>query len=540
MSIPYIVKQGNKMVLMVHDRPYVALAGEVHNSDSSSPTYMEKIWDTARDLSMNTLLLPVSWEMVEPEEGCFDFSVPQKLIEQARERGMHIVFLWFGSWKNAEMMYTPAWVKKNPERFQRAEIEKGKRKGGRQISPSIPYKAPYYSISYLCAEAMKADARAFSEFMRFLKDFDENENTVIAVQVENETGLLGSAREISDEADEAFAAPVSEDFISYMKKHTDTMVEDVKAAVLSGAARGSWSEVFGPCAEEIFSAYYISRFVNYVAEAGKAVYPLPMAVNCWLDKANDAPGNYPSGGPVSRVHEVWDFCAPAIDVYCPDIYVPYFMDVCAEYTRRGNPLFIPEAATHSYAAPRMVYTVGHHHAICYSPFGFDDIGKPFSAVQGFLFGMDVTDPALKTPQNAAEYGRVGALLTSLLPIISEKLGSADLDAATGEKDAMKTMVFGDLALTAMFKSQMQPRTDGFCLCVMTGADSCYIFANACSLNLGSANPEKHNFDLIKVEEGEFDGDGVWMPGRRLNGDETAHFALDVPTILKVEFFVYGD
>ena len=74
-----------KQVLFVNDRPFYAVAGEVHNSDSSSAEYMEKIWRIADDLGMNTLLLPVSWELCEPEEGCFDFSLADRLIDQARE-----------------------------------------------------------------------------------------------------------------------------------------------------------------------------------------------------------------------------------------------------------------------------------------------------------------------------------------------------------------------------------------------------------------------------------------------------------------------
>ena len=338
--IPHIEKKNGHPVLMVQDQPFILLAGEVHNSDSSSPAYMEKIWDIAEGLGMNTLLLPAAWEMVEPEEGHFDFSVPRALIDQAREREMHIVFLWFGSWKNAECMYAPAWVKQDLERFPRAQIEKGKNKAGRQVSPSLPVKIPYTTLSYLGQETMKADSRAFASFMGFLKDYDAEKQTVIAVQVENETGLLGAAREVSDEADSVFAAPVPADFAAWMRSHTDTMTEEIRAAVLSGKPEGSWKEVFGEAADEIFSAYHVARFVNTVAAAGKAVYPLPMAANCWLDKGGE-PGSYPTGGPVSKVHEVWDFCAPEIDVYCPDIYVPQFKAVCDEYTRRGGALFIP-------------------------------------------------------------------------------------------------------------------------------------------------------------------------------------------------------
>ena len=547
--IPHIEKKNGHPVLMVKDRPMILIAGEVHNSDSSSPAYMEGIWNIAKELGMNTLLLPAPWDLIEPEEGSFDFSVPRALIDQARAREMHIVFLWFGSWKNAECMYAPAWVKQDLKRFPRAQIEKGKNKAGRQVSPTIPVKMPYTTLSYLGQETAQADARAFAAFLGFLKDYDEAEQTVVAVQVENETGLLGAAREVSDEADALFAAPVPADFAAYMRNHTDTMTEEIRAAVLAGKPEGSWQEVFGEAAEELFSAYHVARFVNTVAAAGKAVYPLPMAANCWLDKGGK-PGSYPTGGPVSKVHEVWDFCAPNIEVYCPDIYVPQFKAVCDEFTRRGGALFIPESATHSYCAPRLVYTLGHYHAMCYSPFGFDDIGKPFSAVQGFLFGMDVSDPALKTPQSFAEYAAFGQILREMMPMLAEAYGTDRLQAVSAETDPAipgpggnpfaaipPTMSFGGFRLSVRFQSPMNPRNDGACLCLKISDSECWVVGSACGLTFTSADPAKPNLDLLQVEEGRFEN-GAWISGRRLNGDETASLSLEGPAVLHIKFFTY--
>ena len=45
---------------------------------------------------------------------------------------------------------------------------------------------------------------------------------------------------------------------------------------------GTWKEVFGPDADEYFSAYSVAAYINEVAKAGKAVYPLPLYVNAWL------------------------------------------------------------------------------------------------------------------------------------------------------------------------------------------------------------------------------------------------------------------
>ena len=537
MGIPALKEQGNKRILMVDGQPFVMLAGEVHNSDSSSPEYMEGIWDVAESLGMNALLLPVSWEMIEPEEGKYDFSVTEQLIRQARERGKKIGILWFGSWKNAECMYAPAWVKQDLIRFPRAQIEKGKNKAGRPVSEKMPIRVPYTSLSYLGQETMRADARAFAELMRFLKEFDGEAHTVLTVQVENETGLLGAARERSEEADRLFTGPVPPDFAAWMRSHTETMVPDVRENVEHGREAGSWTDVFGTVAEEIFSAYHVAGYVNYVAEAGKKEYPLPMCANCWLDKGGK-PGSYPTGGPVSRVHEVWQFRAPSIDLLTPDIYIPQFSEVCEEFTRRGGALYIPETATHSYAAPRMLYTVGHHHAVCYAPFGFDDMGKPFTAIQGFLFGMDVSDPALKTPQNAEEYGTLGKYLRAMLPMIGSCLGTENLNAVSGEQGNEATMTMGNLRIAVRFQSQLQPRNDGCLLAVRTGDNECWILGNACSFSLHSADAGKENLDLLKTDEMVLDQKGELRPRRRFNGDETASLSFTAPTALRIRYFLY--
>ena len=524
-----------KKVLFVNDRPFYAVAGEVHNSDSSSVEYMENIWKIADDLGMNTLLLPVSWELCEPEEGCFDFSLADSLIDQAREHDRKIIFLWFGSWKNAEMMYAPAWVKKDRKRFRRAQIVKGEEKSMRRYGT---VGIPYYSLSYLCEETMKADGRAFAALMKHLKEIDGEQNTVIAVQVENETGLLSSAREVSDEADAAFESEVPAEFIRWMKDNTPTMKEDVREAVENGKDSGSWKEVFGNVAEEVFSAYHVSRFVEYVAAQGRKEYDLPLFANCWLVHTNDKPGDYPSGGPVSRMHEVWRFCAPSIDVLCPDIYVKEFMDVCDDYSAH-QPLMIPEAATHSYAASRLAYCIGHYHAMGYSPFGFDDIGKPFTAVQGFLFGMDVDDPALKTPQDFEEYAWFGRTLSSLMPIIAPKYGTEDLQAVCAErKSPLNSMNFGKIILSAYFQNPLAPIPEnGVMLGVKTAEDEAYLIAYHCVMFMNAG--DAMNMDILEFEEGEFI-DGVWKRGRRLNGDEAVMYMIDSPKLFRLKVYTYND
>ena len=533
-QIPQIIQTGGKRILFVDGKPFVAIAGEAHNSDPTSTADMKIVWDAAQRLGLNTVLLPVTWEMTEPAEGQFDFSLPRALITEARERGIKLIILWFGSWKNGECMYAPEWVKRDMKRFPRAQIVKGENRTMRQLRPNI--SVSYSSLSYLSEKGRAADAEAFRHLMRFLREYDGQEHTVIMVQVENETGLLGRGREVSDVADRVYAGAVPEGLIEYLKGHTSEMAADMKQAVKNAPMRGSWEAVFGSCAEEVFSAWHVASYVNEVAQAGKEEYPLPMAVNCWLDKGNK-PGMYPSGGPVARVHEIWDYCAPAIDVYGPDIYVRNFVEICEAYTKNGNPLFIPECAVHSYCGPRLVYAVGHHQCICYSPFGFQDIGQPFTAMQSILFGVDVEDPALATPQNPEEFKAFADIIKNILPTIAPLFGTNDMDALISECSD-KEILLGDVSIRTEFQSIYTTRMDGCLMAVRTGTEEILLCGNACVADLVSMNPDCPHLEYLSVEEGFFDENGYWQTRKRLNGDEAIHLYFGEPMLLRVRFFTF--
>lgn len=535
MSTPYLKQQGNKKILMVHDKPFVMLAGELHNSNSSTPEAMEASCQKAVELGMNSVIATLSWELVEPQEGKFDFSSVDMVIGKAREHGLKLELIWFASWKNAQCYYAPEWVKKDLSRFPRAQMEKGRN----HITTGAPFHMSYSTLSYLGQETCKADARAFRAVMEHIKEIDGEENTVLMMQVENETGVMGSARENSDLADELFHGPAPTGLVTYMKAHTENMAAEVRAAVEAGASSGAWTDCFGDVAEEVFSAYYVSSYVNQIAAAGKEAYNLPMSCNAWLEQGKA--GNYPSGGPIARMMEVWQWCAPNVDVFAPDIYVPYFCDVCDEYTKNGNPLFIPECATHSYAGVRGLYAVGHHHALCYAPFGFEEIGEPFGAMQGVLFGMDVTDPALKTPQSVAQYRQINDLLRSLMGRLGGKLGTADLDAVTGERPEDNVITMGSFGfrfqLTDPFTGKSAGPSAG--LVLKEADDVYYLLCVNCGVAPFSTDSSKPYLDLIDVEEGCFE-DGKWHTSLRRNGDEVAFLHLPEPTLLRMKLFAYGD
>jgi hypothetical protein len=73
---------------------------------------MKPIWPRLVEAKLNTVLAGVSWNQIEPQEGKFDFSVLDGVIQGARSHNLHLVLLWFASWKNSLSSYPPDWVKR--------------------------------------------------------------------------------------------------------------------------------------------------------------------------------------------------------------------------------------------------------------------------------------------------------------------------------------------------------------------------------------------------------------------------------------------
>ncbi|KAM0333438.1 hypothetical protein ACHAQA_002100 [Verticillium albo-atrum] len=397
-QIPHLVDTEWSKQLVVKGKPFLMRAGELQNSSLTSAEYMDTVWQKMVDTNVNTLLGCVTWEDIEPEEGKFDFAELDRVIEGARKHDMHLVLLWFGSFKNGISTYTPGWVKTNTKRFPRAKLRKA---GGRLQTADV--------VSIFHPEVRKADVKAFGKLMAHLKEFDEAHSTVIMVQVENETGLLGDSRDGSDAANKAFAEPAPQDLVQYLAADWDNLHVDIKKENLtrfnakSAPKEGNWETIFGvsPKTDELFMAYNYAKYLDEVAAAGKAEYDLPLYTNVWMNYVGEDsdngfpvvvggggfPGDYPSGGACSNVLDVWMKFAPNLDFIAPDVYLNDYANSCAKYRHRGQPLFIPEQRRDDYGVRRIWVAYGTYAALGVSPFGIDTLEpetNPFTKHYGLL------------------------------------------------------------------------------------------------------------------------------------------------------------
>lgn len=266
------------------------------------------------------------------------------------------------------------------------------------------------ALTLFSPESVKADARAFGRLMQHLKEFDSKEQTVIMIQVENETGLLYDTRDRSAMAERVFNSPVPDHLIDFLKNDWDhlhpelTKFLETKEKLVKGR---TWVETFGkgPRTDELFQAYHLSRYVDEVAAAGKKVYPIPLYTNVWLnyvseDADNDFPtlvggggypGDYPSGGPVPNVLDIWQHNAPHLDTIACDLYLNDYASTCRNYRHRNQPLFIPEQRRDEYGARRIWVAYGSYQAWGVSPFGIDTLDAascPFTRQYALLESVE--------------------------------------------------------------------------------------------------------------------------------------------------------
>ena len=357
----FLQKQGTATQLVVHGMPFLILRGELGNSSAACPQDIERIFPKLKKMGLNTVLVPVYWDLTEPVEGQFDFTLTDKALQQARENDLKIVFLWFGAWKNSMSCYAPLWFKENHKKYPRAYTQSGK---------------PLEIASAFSEAVYEADHHAFSQWMQHIATVDKEEGTVIMIQIENEIGMLEDARDYSREANKIFNAPVPAEFMTYLQKNKKALhPQMLKKWESQGCKKqGNWQEVFGAdiYTDEIFMAWHYAKYVEGLAQTARSIYNIPLYVNAAMNSRGRKPGEYPSAGPLAHLIDVWHCGAPSIDILAPDLYDNGFTDWVAQYKLHNNPLFIPEIRLTDNNSVRAFYIFGEHDAIGISPFSIED------------------------------------------------------------------------------------------------------------------------------------------------------------------------
>jgi len=483
-EMPKIIQRDGRYALLVDGRPYVILGGQINNS-SAWPASLPEVWPLLESMHANTIEAPVYWEQMEPRPGEFDFSMVDELLKQTRDHKLQLVLLWFGTWKNGRMHYVPEWMKLNSKQYPRVINERGE---------------PTDVLSANAGANLQADKRAFTALMRHLREIDSDQHTVLLVQVENESGSLGSVRDFSPAAEREFQGQVPGELVKVFHKQP-----------------GTWKQVFGADANETFAAYSVARYINEVARAGKAEFPLPLYVNVWLKQQDNlVPGlNYPSGGATYNTLDVWKATASVIDMIGPDIYTDdsdLYRKTLREYHRPDNAMWIPETGGSDSDARYFFYALGEG-AIGFSPFGMDRTGWTYKPDEVPALHAENFALILPMDREIARLSFEGKLKTAV-----EEEGEFQRELDFGKWQA--TVSFGFPQFDGGPKPPGTKDHHGRALVaqlsenkfLVTGIDARIEF------HLPSGAAGQH-VQLLRVEEGAYEND-KWKFLRLWNGDQT--------------------
>jgi hypothetical protein len=497
--------------------PFFPLGGQSHNSSAYNADELASAVAGVLALGGNFLEAPVYWEQLEPEEGRFDFAAVEAMIESCRQADLALVVLWFGTWKNGEMRYAPEWVKTDRDRFARVVGFDG---------------AQMSVLSSYCPETRAADERAFTALCHRLAELDPSGDTVIAVQVENEPGILGSDRDYSTAATAAAKEPLPEGLVRFLRENTEGPVARAWSAG-GGRAGATWEEAFGARAWEFREAWSIASYIDSVAAAGRAVFDRPMYTNAWLGQDGwPVPGSYPAGGPVWRTIEIWKAATPHLETIAPDIYtqnLEAYGNVCRQYARPDNPLFIPESGANDTNALAMLEAIAEHGAVGFACFAVDSV-------------VDL-DGNLR--DGARLFAASFAAVKSMLPLILSCRGTGRLHAV-GQRPGLGwkpyeferyigMVPFMELGFLKHIKDQRHarmpfPADHPVYGLILEASPTEFYLAGHFHLHLvEAASPawlQALKFptvatpaDFLSVEEGTLDDAGRFTPHRKRNGDE---------------------
>ena len=413
--------------IVANGKPMLMIGGELGNSSASNREDVRMNFRHLRQLGLNTVLAPVTWELIEPEEGKYDMTSLDDIIDEARNNDLKVVLLWFGAWKNSMSCYAPEWFKRDTQRFPRAHTQDGK---------------PVEEASSLSSNVLDADRRAFVRIMEHLRKRDSKEQTVIMIQVENEIGMIEVPRDYSEDATQMYHSAVPKQLTDYLTKNQKSLHPYLKDKLKTSLPREgwggvSWPQLFGDdiYTEEIFQTWTYATYVEQIAEAGRKVYDLPMYVNVALNSRGREPGQYPSGGPLAHLIDLWHCGAPSIDVLGVDIYDKGIQSWLEKYHLHNNPLFVPEIRLEDKDAMYALYAFGHHDAMGFCPFSIEDYPIYKNSRSNDMSGMDLSQDDqlnafsnIKSIRNLSPLASVYRLIREVEPLIIARQGTPDMDA----------------------------------------------------------------------------------------------------------------
>ncbi len=523
---------------------HLILGGELGNSTASSAEDIHRIFPQLKATNLNTVLVPAYWDLIEETEGTFDFTLIDQTLAEAKTNDLNVIFLWFGAWKNSMSCYAPEWFKTDYSRFPRAQTETGK---------------PLEIASAFSENVFKADSTAFVNFINHIKVTD-TDHRVVMIQIENEIGMLESARDHSDIANKLFAENVPTNLMDYIVRNQDNLHSSLldKWTKNGKKTEGSWQTIFGAdiFTDEIFMAYYYALYVERLAKVARDNYDGYLYVNAAMNSRDRLPGQYPSAGPLAHLKDIWKCAAPTIDFLSPDIYDTGFASWASRYALVDNQLFIPEMRLCDGNGAQAFFAFGEYEALGVSPFsiesGLQSTNKlalcyeKLAELERLLLdnrGKGLTHGFLFDQENKEKVFREDGMTIKARHYFTLPWDPRATDGSTWSEAGGLMLKLGDgeyiiagIGIVLEFLADGEIQLDA-----NLGEDG---FANAgVDKNTTNSWSADHRVGIVYCDEIKIEDDGTFTRLRRLNGDEDhqgrhVRIGVDEPKILYVKLYQY--
>lgn len=284
--------------------------------------------------------------------------------------------------------------------------------------------------------------------------------------------------------------------------------------------------------------------VERIAASGKAVYDLPCYANAWLEQWPWEAGTYPSGGPVAKMFKMWKLVAPSLSCLAPDIYVPYVADVADEYARQDNALFIPEVRKDAMASTYALYTVLGKHAICYSPFGIEDIRQDPKEVHmppmALMIELNIDPSAFNMEGSSQRMEEVFGFIQNVAPIYYKYRRTDDMKSflKRGQYHYGDILNFGDYSFKLNYSSSESGKAISGGGIIRIGENEFLIYGMRTRIEYRMKRSTGKKAGILELAEARVEK-GEIVKGRVLNGDEQMFVSLDDGlTCLKLSLYGY--
>ena len=475
--------RADKGNIVVCGQPRLILYGETLEEVMTHPAdvpYYGDQFDKWKRQGLNTVAAILQWNAFEPRKDAYEYAMIDGLIEAAKERNMHLIIVWFGTWRNLQSNYVPRYVWDEKIAFPALKQDGKPENGG--ISP----------FATKCADR---DGLALKALLARAAQKDPGHQVLIAVQVENEMPCYA---DFSQAANEHMGEQVPKALLEYLKANDTPKHDPAKLGWFTWSryhgngskTSGTWEEVFGRQpwpndARKALGAYYTGKYIEIVVRKAKESLNIPMYANAWC-------GESPCDCDYMDIFHVG---CPSLDGMGPDNYG----EVLHKYVRPWNVLVQPEfsPAEHYFRALSM---------------GSLLVGQYWQAEVELMRTKAMFDLVRTMEPLLVEKRRLGDLLgfTSVLDKKLHKAGSTweqDYQDLKVKFTATADHLPGETEWRSFRLHTSGPRLNGNGLIIRIGPDEYVISSTKIDVELRRADGS--DIGVASAEQGHFE-QGKWV------------------------------